>query len=59
MRKGHRENALHALHNGGVPPFGYDVVDRRYVINELEASFVRRMYKSCLGGSGYADIYPI
>ena len=47
-KKGHRELALKGLHNGGVPPFGYDVVDRHYVINETEAAYVRRMFDSVI-----------
>ena len=56
VRKGQRETALQGKHNGGVPPFGYDVVDQRLVINELEAAYVRRIYAACLDGSGYAAI---
>lgn len=41
-RKGLRETALKALHTGGTPPFGYDVVDQRYVLNQLEAHYVRK-----------------
>ena len=47
-KKGHKEAALKGLHNGGVPPFGYDVVDRHYVINETEAYYVRKMFESAL-----------
>ena len=56
VRKGQRETALQGKHNGGVPPFGYDVVDQRLVINDLEASYVRRIFAACLAGSGYAEI---
>lgn len=55
-RKGLKENALKALHNGGVPPFGYDVVDRKYVINELEAEYVRRIFDAALHRRGFKDI---
>ncbi len=56
VKKGHKENALKALHNGGVPPFGYDVEDRHFVINELEASFVRRMFQCAVEEVGYTDL---
>ena len=36
-KKGHRETAMKAKHNGGYAPFGYDVVNQEYVVNELEA----------------------
>lgn len=41
VKKGHKETALKGLHNGGVAPFGYDVVEQHYVINELEAAYVK------------------
>ena len=56
VRKGQREAALQGKHNGGVPPFGYDVVDQRLVVNSLEAEYVRRMFEACIAGGGYADI---
>lgn len=56
VRKGQREAALQGKHNGGVPPFGYDVVDQRLVINPLEAEYVRKMFEACIAGDGYADI---
>ncbi len=56
VKKGHRENALKALHNGGVPPFGYDVVAGKYVINELEATYVRKLFNACANRIGYVDI---
>lgn len=30
---------------GGTPPLGYDVVDRKLVVNEVEAALVRRIYE--------------
>lgn len=56
VRKGHRENALHGLHNGGCAPFGYDVVDRRYVINELEAGYVRRIFDAAAHRRGFTAL---
>lgn len=49
-RKGHKENALKALHNGGVSLFGYDVVDKHYIVNELEAAYVKRLFDATLRG---------
>ena len=54
--KGHRETALKALHNGGVPPFGYNVIDQHYVINELEAHYVRKMFDCVLNYRGYTEL---
>lgn len=56
VRKGMKENALRGLHNGGVPPFGYDVKELRYVVNELEAEYVRRIFGSALHRQGFKEI---
>lgn len=56
VRKGQRETALQAKHNGGVAPFGYDVVEQRYIVNELEASYVRRVFSACLRGEKLNDL---
>ena len=58
VKKGHRENAMKALHNGGLAPFGYDIVDQKYVVNEFEAAYVRRMYNcasDCIGFTALVD----
>lgn len=55
-KKGHKEVALKGLHNGGYPPFGYDIVDRKYLINEPEAYWVRRMFETCLSGGQYKPL---
>lgn len=41
---------------GGCPPFGYDVVEQRYVINEKEATIIKRIFSMYAGGSSYKDI---
>lgn len=56
VKKGHRENALKALHNGGVPPFGYDIIDQKYVINEFEAAYVCKMYDCASNGVGFTAL---
>lgn len=56
VKKGHRENALKAVWNGGVAPFGYDVVNKQLVINPVEAVYVRRIFDAVLAGERYADI---
>ena len=55
-RKGLRETALKGLHTGGVAPFGYDVVDQRYVINAVEAHYVRRIFSAVLAGKSFVSI---
>lgn len=54
--KGLIETAHKCLHTGGTPPFGYDVVDQHYIINEIEAAYVRRMYQCALDGSGFTGL---
>ena len=46
VNKGMRENALKAMHTGGLPPLGYDVHPdtRKLVINETEAVAVPVSY---------------
>ena len=56
VRKGMKETALKGLHTGGYAPFGYDVVNQHYVINELEAEYVRRIFTAALQCRGFNDI---
>lgn len=55
-RKGLREIALRGEHTGGTAPFGYDIVDKHYVINELEAGFVRQMFDCAQHRRGYTGL---
>jgi len=56
VKKGHRETALKGLHNGGFAPFGYEVIDQRYVINDLEAGFVRKMFDAAENRRGFVEL---
>lgn len=57
VKKGQKENALKCVHNGGVPPLGYDVgPDRHYVINEDEARTIRLIFEMYVNGAKYPDI---
>lgn len=56
VMKGLKENAYKGLHNGGTPPLGYDVKDRKYIINPIEAETVKMIFKLYLSGVGYANI---
>lgn len=57
VRKGLNENALKALHNGGVPPLGLNVnPDKTYSINETEAQAVRIIFDMYANGYGYMMI---
>jgi site-specific DNA recombinase len=56
VKKGLYENAIKGMHAGGKPPFGYDVKDLKYVINENEAIALRKIYQMYADGSGYSEI---
>ena len=56
VKKGQKETALKGLHNGGYAPFGYDVVNQKYVINEMEAEYVRRIFNAAINRKGFTDI---
>ena len=44
MKKGHLPNAQKCLHNGGTPPYGYNVVNQRLVLNADEAPVVQMIF---------------
>lgn len=48
--------ARQGLHTGGKPALGYDVVDRKYVINDYEAQIIRCIFKMYADGKSYKDI---
>ena len=56
VRKGHKINAEKALHNGGYAPFGYDIVNQQFVINEFEAGYVRKMFDCALKRTGFTEL---
>lgn len=58
VMKGLKENAYKALHNGGIPPLGYDVNPdtKEYIINEKEAEAIRIMYKRVTEGWSYREL---
>lgn len=47
-----KANAKDSLFNGGIPPLGYDIVDKKYVINEKEAKIVKKIFD--LRNKGYS-----
>ena len=56
VQKGKMEIAYNGLHTGGLPPYGYDVVDRRYVINEEECRAVRMIFDMFIYDYSYQQI---
>ena len=55
VMKGLKENALQCKHTGGKPPFGYDVVNKEYVINDREATAVRQLISKTSAGQSYQN----
>lgn len=56
VMKGMKENAYKCESTGGPPPLGYDMVNKKLVINEKEAEAVRLIYEMCAEGYGYGKI---
>ena len=57
VKKGKKENALKGVHNGGLPPLGYDLDEnKKYVVNQEEAKIVRFIFSLAYQGLTYADI---
>ena len=54
--EGTTQRALEGKFLGGIPPYGYDVVDQEYVINEKEAENVKMIFEMYAAGYSYADI---
>jgi len=51
VKKGLNENALVCKHNGGKPPFGYDVdSDKNYIINKAESVAVIKVFEMAAAG---------
>lgn len=55
VKKGQKENALKGIHNGGIPPLGFDVdkETRKLVVNEFEAEAVRIIFDMYCRKYGY------
>ena len=56
--KGLKENAYKAIHNGGIPPYGFDVdpETKKYIVNEHEANAVRIMFEKVVQGWSYREL---
>lgn len=56
VKKGLDVIASQGLHTGGPPPLGYDVSEKKLVINEAEAEIVRLIFDRYSKGYTYNDI---
>lgn len=51
--KGKKTNALKGDFNGGKPPLGYDVKNKKLIINTYEAEIIKTMFSMYAAGYGY------
>ena len=57
LNQGHIPNAQKCLHNGGIPPLGYNIVSQKLVINREEADIVKLIFDWYINkGYGYNRI---
>jgi len=56
IMKGNMENAKKSVHCGGIPPLGFDIIDKKLVVNEHEAEAVKIIFKMYADGEGYTSI---
>lgn len=56
VRRGMRESALKANSTGGSVPFGYKAIDKKLVIDEMCAPYVRYIFEAYAGGKPKMDI---
>lgn len=56
VKRALKNNAHNCQFNGGIPPLGYNIVDKKYVINEQEAKIVKEIYNMYIDGMSYIDI---
>lgn len=55
-KKGLRETALKAEHTGGYAPFGYTVVNKKYVVDDFEAGYVKKIFDTAQHGDGFSAL---
>lgn len=56
---GVKAKAQQAAFLGGVPPFGYDVVNQKYIINPAEAEIVKKIFEMYASGESYDSILSV
>ena len=50
VKRALKNNAQNLQFNGGIPPLGYDIVDKKYVINEQESKIVQEIFDMYITG---------
>lgn len=57
VMKGLKTKAYRGEFTGGYAPLGYDIVDKKFVVNAKEAIIVRKIFKLYAGGATYGEIF--
>lgn len=56
VKRGNRESRLKGNSLGGIRPFGYDIIDRKFVVNDKEAIVIKYVFKKYLAGLTMVEI---
>lgn len=56
VRRAQKQKAKNFEFNGGTAPLGFDIVNKKYVINEKEAIIVKKIFSLYINGYGLLDI---
>ena len=56
VKRGREVNASKGLTNGGLPPFGYKIQDKHFVIDETQAPYVVKIFEMYASGKRIIDI---
>lgn len=56
VKGGMSQKARQGEWNGGKPPFGYDLIDKKLVINKEKAEIIKLIFSEYLKGNGYKAI---
>lgn len=59
VKGGMSQKAREGEWNGGKPPLGYDLIDKKLVINDEQAEIVKLIFSEYLKGNGYKTIAAI
>jgi site-specific DNA recombinase len=56
VKRALKSNANNCQFNGGIAPLGYDIVDKKYIINEQESIIVQKIFDMYISGIGVIEI---
>lgn len=56
VKRALKMNANNCQFNGGIAPLGYKIINKNYVIDEEEASIVRKIFEWYIDGKGVLEI---